>query len=306
MNNMRVTEIGEVNAFIAVAEQRNFTRAARALGISPASLSMTIRGLEERLGVRLLNRTTRSVAPTEAGDSLLLRLRPVIDDYRAAFDSLNAFRDRPAGLLRLTVVPSAAETLVAPMLPKFMTQYPEIRLEICTDTANVDIVAQHYDAGIRYANSIERDMIAVRVSETHRWAVVGSRAYFDAHGRPGSPEELHDHDCIRFRLASGVLLPWRFEKKGKTIELAVGGSLVLNDRSLTAPALGAGLGLAYLPRPFVADNIADGRLIEVLDDWMPAGNPLCLYYPSRRQMPAALKVLIDFMRLDRRERSQKT
>jgi len=219
VNNARVTEIGAINAFIAVAEQRNFTRAAKALGVSPASLSMTIRTLEERLGVRLLNRTTRSVAPTEAGESLLLRLRPVIDDYHAAFDSLNVFRDTPAGLLRIAVVPSAAESVVAPILPKFMTQYPDIRLEVFIDSAGVDIVAQHFDAGIRYVNNVDRDMIAVQVSEEQRWVVVGSRRYFERHDKPNSPQELHTHDCIRIRLANGVLLPWRFEKGGKAIDV---------------------------------------------------------------------------------------
>jgi len=306
VNNARVTEIGAINAFIAVAEQRNFTRAAKALGVSPASLSMTIRTLEERLGVRLLNRTTRSVAPTEAGESLLLRLRPVIDDYHAAFDSLNAFRDTPAGLLRIAVVPSAAESVVAPILPKFMTQYPDIRLEVFIDSAGVDIVAQHFDAGIRYVNNVDRDMIAVQVSEEQRWVVVGSRRYFELHDKPNSPQELHTHDCIRIRLANGVLLPWRFEKGGKAIDVPVGGSLVLNDKSLITPALAGGLGLAYLPGHYVADRIAEGYLIPVLQDWMPPGHPLCLFYPSRRQTPAALKALIDFLRRDQRSRPHKS
>jgi DNA-binding transcriptional LysR family regulator len=301
---MRVTEIGETNAFIAVAEHRNFTRAAKSLGISPASLSTTIRTLEERLGLRLLNRTTRSVAPTEAGSSLLLRLRPVIDDYHAAFDSLNAFRDRPAGLLRLTVVPSAAQSIVAPMLPKFMMQYPDIRLEVFVDSANVDIVAQHYDAGIRYVNNVDQDMIAVQVSDEHRWVVVGSRTYFKEHNKPTRPEELDAHNCVRVRLANGVLVPWTFEHEGKTIDMPVTGSLVLNDRSLIAPALAGGLGLAYLPRHYVAEGIAEERLIPVLEDWTSAGYPLCLFYPSRRQMPAALKALVDFMRRNQRGRAE--
>jgi len=194
--------------------------------------------------------------------------------------------------------------VVAPMLPKFMTQYPDIRLEVFIDSASVDIVAQHYDAGIRYVNSIDRDMIAVQVSEEHRWVVVGSRSYFKLRSTPNSPEELHSHNCIRIRLANGVLLPWRFEKEGNPIDVPVGGSLVLNDRSLIAPALAGGLGLAYLPSHYVANDIAEGRLIQILEDWMPPGHPLCLFYPSRRQTPAALRALIDFLRRDQRVRTQ--
>ena len=185
--DMRGTEFGELSAFMAVAEQRNFTRAAKQLGISPATLSETIRNLEDRLAVRLLNRTTRSVAPTEAGEKLLARLRPVIDDYEAAIDSLNEFRDKPAGLLRLTVAPPAAQSVLAPLLAKFLAQYPDIKLEISVDSANVDIVAQQFDAGIRAGDRVDRDMIAVKVTDEWRSAMVGAPAYLAKRGTPKAP-----------------------------------------------------------------------------------------------------------------------
>ena len=299
---MRGTEFGELSAFLAVAEQRNFTRAAKHLGISPATLSETIRNLEERLAVRLLNRTTRSVAPTEAGEKLLTRLRPVIDDYEAAIDSLNEFRDKPAGLLRLTVAPPAAQAVLAPLLAKFLAQYPDIKLEISIDSANIDIVAQQFDAGIRAGDRVDRDMIAVRVTDEWRSALVGAPAYLAQRGTPKVPQDLAGHNCIRLRVASGTILPWRFQKDGKSFEIAVSGSLILNDASLMSPALLGGVGLAQLPRAYVAGGIADGRLVSLLEEWQPSGAPFALYYPSRRQTPAALQAFIDFLRKGQRGR----
>ncbi|HXE28016.1 MAG TPA: LysR family transcriptional regulator [Stellaceae bacterium] len=299
---MRGTEFGELSAFMAVAEQRNFTRAAKHLGISPATLSETIRNLEERLGVRLLNRTTRSVAPTEAGDKLLTRLRPVIDDYEAAIDSLNEFRDKPAGLLRLTVAPPAAQSVLGPLMAKFLAQYPDIKLEISVDSANVDIVAQQFDAGIRSGDRVDRDMIAVRITDTWHTALVGAPSYLARRGTPEAPEDLAAHNCIRLRLPNGALLPWRFQRDGKGFEIAVSGSLILNESSLMAPAMIDGVGLVQLPRAYVAAAIADGRVVPLLEEWQPSGAPFALYYSSRRQMPAALQVLIDFLRKNQRGR----
>ena len=234
---MRGTEFGELSAFLVVAEQRNFTRAAKQLGISPATLSQTIRSLEERLGLRLLNRTTRSVATTEAGEQLLQRLRPVINDYEAVIDSLNDFRDKPAGLLRLTVTPPAAKTVLAPLLAKFLAQYPDIRLEISVDSANIDIVAQQFDAGIRVVNQRrsrhDSGQDHRRVADRHGRGAILSRA---ARLRPKSPEELQAHNCIRLRLQSGAMLPWRFQKNGKGFDVSVTGSLILNETSLMEPA----------------------------------------------------------------------
>ena len=293
---MRGTEFGELSAFMAVAEQRNFTRAAKQLGISPATLSETIRNLEERLGVRLLNRTTRSVAPTEAGDKLLARLRPVIDDYEAAIESLNEFRDKPAGLLRLTVAPPAAQSVLAPVLAKFLAQYPDIKLEVSVDSANIDIVAQQFDAGIRSGDRVDRDMIAVKITDEWRTATVGAPAYLARRGTPKVPQDLAAHNCIRLRLPNGALLPWRFQKGGKSFETTVGGSLIFNETSLMAPALLDGVGIAQLPRAYVANAIADGRLVSLIEEWQPSGAPFALYYSSRRQTPAALQALIDFLR----------
>ncbi|HWE73147.1 MAG TPA: LysR family transcriptional regulator [Stellaceae bacterium] len=297
---MRGTEFGELSAFMAVAEQRNFTRAAKQLGISPATLSETIRNLEERLGIRLLNRTTRSVAPTEAGEKLLGRLRPVIDDYEAAIDSLNEFRDKPAGLVRLTVAPPAAQSVLAPLLAKFLAQYPDIKLEISVDSANVDIVAQQFDAGIRSSDRIDRDMIAVKITDEWRSAVVGTPAYLARRGTPKTPEELAEHNCIRLRLSNGALLPWRFQKDGKSIEISVSGSLILNETSLMAPAVQDGVGLVQLPRAYLVTAIAQGRVVSLLEEWQPSSAPFAIYYSSRRQMPAALQALIDFLRKNQR------
>ncbi len=300
---MRGTEFGELSAFIAVAEHRNFTRAAKQLGISPATLSQTIRTLEERLGLRLLNRTTRSVAPTEAGETLLLRLRPVIDDYEAAIDSLNEFRDKPAGLLRLTVAPPAAQSVLAPVLAQFLAQYPDIKLEISVDGANIDIVAQQFDAGIRAGDRIDRDMIAVRITDDWQTAIVGAPSYLAKRGTPKVPEDLPAHNCIRLRLPNGALLPWRFQKDGKIFDVPVSGSLILNETSLMAPAILDGVGLTQMPRAYVAAAIADGRVTPLLEEWQPHGSAFCLYYPSRRQTPAALQALIDFLRKDQRGRT---
>ncbi|HLI22639.1 MAG TPA: LysR family transcriptional regulator [Stellaceae bacterium] len=300
---MRGTEFGELSAFMAVAEQRNFTRAAKQIGISPATLSETIRHLEERLGVRLLNRTTRSVAPTEAGEKLLARLRPVIDDYEAAIESLNEFRDKPAGLLRLTVAPPAAQAVLAPLLAKFLAQYPDIKLEISVDSANLDIVAQQFDAGIRASDRIDRDMIAVKITDAWRTAVVAAPAYLARRGTPKAPEELAAHNCIRIRLSSGALLPWRFQRNGKGFDVAVTGSLILNETSLMAPAILGGVGLAQLPRAYVETAIASGKVTALLEEWQPSGAPFAIYYPSRRQTPAALQALVDFLRKEQRSRA---
>lgn len=301
---MRGTEFGELSAFIAVAEHRNFSRAAKQLGISPATLSQSIRTLEERLGIRLLNRTTRSVATTEAGENLLSRLRPVIDDYEAAIDSLNAFRDKPAGLLRLTVAPPAAQTVLAPVLAQFLAQYPDIRLEIAIDSANVDIVAQQFDAGIRASDRIDRDMIAVKITEDWKTTVVAAPAYLARHGRPKQPEELTEHNCIRIRLPNGAMLPWRFQRDNRSFTLSVGGSLIVNDASLLRPAVIDGVGLAQLPRAYVEPGIASGAVVSLLDDWQPASAAFAIYYPSRRQTPAALQALIDFLRKDKSQRGR--
>lgn len=296
---MRKTPYGELTAFMAVAEERNFTRAAKQIGISTATLSQTIRALEERLGVRLLNRTTRSVAPTEAGERLLTRLKPVLDDYESAIDSINEFRDKPAGLVRLTVAPPAAHSVIGPKLARFVAQYPDIRIEISVDSANIDIVSQQFDAGIRAEQGIDRDMIAVRVGEQMQSVVAASPAYLARHPAPKLPQDLREHNCIRFRLASGAILPWRFRKGDKSFEVSVTGSLILNDVGLVRQALMDGAGIAYVPHGYLVSAIAEGRLVTLLEEWTPPQSGFFLYYPSRRQIPAALRALIDFLRQDK-------
>lgn len=293
---MRGKDFGELSAFMAVAEHRNFTRAAKQLGISTSTLSQTIRNMEERLGVRLLNRTTRSVVPTVAGDTLLARMRPVVDEYEAAIESLNTFRDKPAGLLRLTVAPPVAQFVLPLVLAKFLQRYPDIRLEISGDSANVDIVAQQFDAGIRVSDRVDRDMIAVPVTGRWRLAVVGAPSYFSRRSEPKTPDELLGHNCIRVRLSSGAMLPWRFQRDDKPLDLAVSGSLVVNLDTLVEAAVFNGIGLAQGPRAQFEQEISDGRLVSVLERWQPVMPPFSLYYPSRRQTPAALKALVNFLR----------
>jgi DNA-binding transcriptional LysR family regulator len=293
---MRRPDLADMNALLAVAERRSFAKAAAQLGISRSRLSETIRGLEERLGVRLLNRTTRSVAPTQAGERLLARLRPLLDDFDAALDSINAFRDKPAGLLRLTVPPPVASLMLAPLLARFLAEYPAISLEISADAALTDIVANRFDAGIRPGERVERDMIAVRIGGEVRSVVVAAPDYLARHPRPTTPRDLEAHDCIMFRLPSGAVFPWPFEKKGQRLEAAVSGRLTVNDAELSIRAALDGVGVLYTALDFVAPLIEAGRLVALLEDWQTRSAALFLYYPSRRQVPAPLQAFIEFLR----------
>jgi DNA-binding transcriptional LysR family regulator len=293
---MRGPDLADMNAFIAVAERRSFAKAAVQLGVSRSRLSETIRGLEERLGVRLLNRTTRSVAPTEAGERLLARLRPLLDDFDAALDSINAFRDKPAGLLRLTVPPPVASFMLAPLLARFLAQYPAISLEISADPALTDIVASRFDAGIRAGERVERDMIAVRIGGEVRSVVVAAPDYLARHPRPTTPRDLETHNCIMFRLPSGAVFPWPFEKKGQRLEAAVSGRLTVNDAELSIRAALDGVGVLYTALDYVTPLIEAGRLVPLLEDWQTRSAALFLYYPSRRQVPAPLQAFIEFLR----------
>jgi DNA-binding transcriptional LysR family regulator len=299
---MRGTQFGELSTFVAVAEEASFTKAAKRMGLSTATLSQTVRALEERLGVRLLNRTTRSVAPTEAGERMLRQLRPLLDGFDAAIESVNAFRDRPAGHLRLTVPPPVAKFTLAPILARFLAKYPEITIEISVDTGMTDIVAGRFDAGFRRGNVIARDMIAVRVTDDMRQVAVASPDYVARHGRPRVPADLHAHNCIRFRLPGNGFIPWEFVVDGKLVEFDVGGSVIVNEPELLIRTALAGIGVVYIIEEYVAPMIADGRLIAVLDDFvLPRMSGFFLFYPSRRQNPAALQALIDFLRTNLRE-----
>src|SRR5580693_9527289 len=243
---MRGPELAEMNAFVTVAERCSFAKAALQLAISRSRLSETIRELEGRLGVRLLNRTTRSVAPTAAGERLLAQIRPLLDDFDAAFDSINAFRDKPAGLLRLTVPPPVASFMLAPLLSRFLDKYPAIDLEISVDGALTDIVAGRFDAGMRAGDRVERDMIAVRIGEEIRSVVVAAPEYLARHKRPTTPRDLAAHNCIRFRFPSGAIVPWQFEKNGRQVEVAVEGRLTVNDPELALKAALDGVGMLYM------------------------------------------------------------
>ncbi len=299
---MRGTHFSELSAFVAVAEQASFTKAARALGLSTATLSQTVRALEERLGVRLLNRTTRSVAPTDAGVRLLAQLRPLLEGFDAAIESVNAFRENPAGHLRLTMPPPVARFVLSPVLARFLHRYPEIAVETTVESGFPDIVAGRYDAGFRRGNLVARDMIAMRVTDDVHYLVVASPDYVARHGRPQTPADLSGHNCIRYGLPGGGFIPWHFIVDGKTVELEVGGSVVvINDPELVISAALEGIGVAYLYEEYVASLVADGRLVNLLDkSALPVTEGFFLFYPSRRQNTAALRALIDFLRAEMR------
>jgi DNA-binding transcriptional LysR family regulator len=296
----------ETSAFVAVVEHKSFTKAAKQLGLSPPRVSEMVRNLEERLGVRLVERTTRSVAATAAGERLIERLRPVLDEYQAAFETANEFRSTPAGLLRLTVAPPAADFVLAPVIPRFLALYPEISLDISVDGTLTDIVAGRFDAGIRAGERVARDMIAVRVSEEIRSVVVAAPAYLNRRGEPKTPQELAAHDCIRLRLPSGAFFPWHFRINRRVVEVHVEGPLVVNGSTIPLQATLDGVGLIQLPIAYVGAELAAGRLVSVLDQWAPPPSEgFFLYYPSRRQTRAALKALVDFLRDARRSGPEK-
>ena len=301
-NNESAPNLAETSAFVAVLEHKSFAQAAKQLGLSPARVSELLRKLEERLGVRLVERTTRSVAATTAGELLLARLRPVLDDYQGAFEALNEFRGRPAGTLRLTVAPLAAELVLAPVVARFLAQYPEISLEISADSARTDIVAGHFDAGIRRRSWLERDMIGVSISDRDEteFVIAVAPAYLAQRGKPKTPRDLENHDCIRLRLASGGLLPWRFRVKRRSFEVQVRDRLIVNTTALGIRAALDSAGLVYLPRALMASEIGAGRLVTVLDGCTLPGDSFYLYYPSRRQTRPALTALVDFLRNTRR------
>jgi len=287
----------EANAFITVLEQKSFSKAAKHLNLSPPRVSEMVRLLEERLGVRLVERTTRSVAPTAAGERLLARLRPVLDDYRAALDLVNDFREKPAGLVRLTVAPPVAYLGLMPVISRFLLEYPEISIEISADTNLTDIVAGRFDAGIRIADRLERDMVAVRISGETPIVVVAAPSYIARRGRPQTPQDLARHDCIRIRFTSGTLVSWRLRLNRRVVEVPIDGRFIVNDDRLALQALLEGVGLMQIPLSWIEQDLTAKRLVTVLDDFQP---PLAagffLYYPSRRQIRPALKVLVDFLR----------
>jgi DNA-binding transcriptional LysR family regulator len=289
--------INDLSSFLAVARERSFTRAAAKLGVSQSALSHTIRGLETRLKLRLLTRTTRSVSPTEAGERLLRSIGPHLDEIETELASLSELRDKPSGTIRITAGEHAAETILWPALARLLPGYPDITVEIVIDYGLRDIVAERYDAGIRLGEQVAKDMIAVRIGPDMRMAVVGSPSYFEKRPRPKKPQDLTTYDCINLRLPTyGGIYAWEFAKGGHELKVRVEGQLVFNTTALRLSAVLAGFGLAYLPEDQVQARIAEGSLVRVLADWCPPFSGYHLYYPSRRQPTPAFTLLVDALR----------
>ena len=296
---MRGTDFANLNAFAAVVEHRSFVRAAAHLGITPSALSQTIRQLEERLGVRLLNRTTRSVAPTTAGERLYQRLRPAVDELDAAVAEAASTRERPAGMLRINAPRTAAIRLIAPRLGRFHRDNPGVILDVTVDDALTDIVAGRFDAGIRLGELLEKDMIAVRLTGELEMMAVASPDYLARHGTPETPDELHNHACLNWRWPTdGSLYRWEFEEDGREFEIAVQGPIIANDIEVVLQAALQGLGIAYASHEWMEGWLKEGKLVRVLERYSPKFPGVYLYHPSRRQQPPALRAFIDCL-LDR-------
>src|SRR5436190_2113296 len=294
---MARNDLSVLAAFLTTAEERSFTKASKRLGVSPSAVSHAIRGLEEKLGVRLLSRTTRSVAPTEAGEQLLARLRPALTDVQDAIGQLSGLRDKPAGRVRLLVPRLAGTTVLGPKLAKFTRDYPDVVLDITADDSRLDIVAGRFDAGIHFGEYIQKDMIAVRVSKDHRAAIVGAPSYFKSHPKPKTPHDLLKHRCINFRHGSAGVYRWEFDKGRKSLSVAVNGPLIVDDMETLVRASIDAVGLAFVSDERIEPQIKSGELIRVLEDWCQPFPGFFLYYPSRRQQPAALSALINTLRL---------
>jgi DNA-binding transcriptional LysR family regulator len=294
---MRRGDLDDLLSFVTVAHERSFTKAAARLGISQSALSHSMRALEERLGVRLLTRTTRSVAPTEAGARLLDTLEPRLDDIDDALTALSAFRDKPAGTVRISASEYAATTLLWPKLKPVLRLYPALKIEIGIDNGLIDIVAQGFDVGVRSGEQVAKDMIAVRIGPDMRMAVVGAPDYFKTRPEPKRPEELVGHDCINLRLPTrGGLYAWEFAKGGRELKVRIDGQLTFNGTFQMLDAALDGFGLAYVPEDIVQPHIVKRRLKRVLADWCPPFPGFHLYYPSRRQPSAAFAALVEALR----------
>ena len=300
---MSTENFNNLAAFVVVAQERSFTRAAAKLGVSPSALSQTIKGLEERLGLRLLTRNTRSVSPTEAGARLLRTLAPRFEEMEHELAALSALRDRPAGTIRISAGEHPAVTVLQPALNRFLPDYPDIHVEIIVDYGLTDIVAAGYDAGVRLGEQVAKDMVAVRIGPDMRMAVVGAPSYFDNHPRPVEPPDLTGHNCINLRLPTyGGLFVWEFEKTGRELRVRVEGQLVFNNAALRLESALNGLGIAYMPEDQALEHIVQGRLVRVLEDWCPSFAGYHLYYPSRRHASPAFGVLVDALRFRTQQR----
>ena len=288
--------LSDLTAFAAIAAHRSFRKAADELGLSPSTLSHMMRALERDMGVRLLNRTTRSVAPTEAGARLLARLQPVLQDLDLALDEVNQFRSRPSGALRINASEIAARLLLHAVIPEFLARHPEMTLDLVTENRLVDIVAQGFDAGIRLGESVPQDMIAVRFGGPARFLTVASPSYLKDHPAPQTPDDLREHDCLRIRMPSGKLYRWEFERHGQELTIDVPGPLTLDHVGLMLESALAGMGIAYVPDRVARPHLEAGTLMVVLDEWCPEIPGLFLYYPGGRHVPAGLRAFIDMLK----------
>ncbi|MDR1709219.1 MAG: LysR family transcriptional regulator [Candidatus Accumulibacter sp.] len=299
----RTPEFNNLLSFIVVARERSFTRAAAQLGVSQSALSHAMRGLEERLGVRLLSRTTRGVAPTEAGERLLTNIGPYYDGIESEVAALGRFRAKPAGTVRITAADHSASTILWPKLSRLLPEYPELRIEIAINYRLVDIVAERYDAGVRRSDQIARDMVAVRIAPDLRMAVVGAPGYFAGRPKPRRPQDLAAHNCVNLRLSTyGGLYAWEFARAGKALEVPVQGQVICNTTPQMLTAALEGHGLAFVPEDIVQPHIEQGRLVRVLEEWCPSHTGYHLYYPSRRQPSPAFALVVETLRYDARRR----
>src|SRR5882757_1227368 len=303
---MKEIDLRDLDAFVAVARTRNFRRAATEQNVSVSSLSQRLRELEERLGVRLMNRTTRSVALTEAGELLLARVGPAMADVGDALNQVRGLRAAPSGRLRINAPPPAVDLVLAPMVAPFLANYPQVDLEIVTETSFVDIVAQGFDAGVRYGEHLAQDMIAVSLGAPQRYAVVASSEYVAKHGRPEQPKDLLEHACIRTRFGSGAMFDWEFEKAGRVVKVSPPAKLIATYLGLALRAVHDGVGYWATFDGYVRYGVKSGALVSVLDDWCPPFPGPLLYYPSRRQPPPALAAFVAFVADWRKQARRKT
>jgi DNA-binding transcriptional LysR family regulator len=295
MNTSRPS-LAELISFATVAAHKSFRQAADELHMSPSTLSHTIRTLETRLGVRLLHRTTRSVATTEVGQALLSRVQPLIKDIDTALGDIDDYRSKPSGTLRINSSLIGARVLLQIAVPKFLARYPEMHVDLVTEGRLVDIVAEGFDAGIRLAESVPKDMIAVAFGGTDRFVAVAASAYLKKRGVPRAPLDLLQHSCIRYRMRNGRIYHWEFERRGQSVDVDVPGELTLDDDRLMLDAAIEGVGIAFVPERAASEAIASGKLSVVLDDWCPQFPGLCLYYPGHRQVPAGLRAFVDVLK----------
>ncbi len=294
---MRREELSDLAVFLAVAEARSFTRAAAELGTSQSAISQIVRRLEASIGLKLLTRNTRNVAPTQAGEQLIASLGPALKEIEAGLSALSALRERPAGMVRITSSRHAAEKILWPAVSSLIKTYPDVTVEISVDSHLTDIISDRFDAGVRLGEQIAKDMIAIPIGPDLRMAVVGAPSYFEKHGRPATPHELTEHSCINIRMQTkGGLYAWEFGKDGRDLNVRVQGSLIVNDGSMVLRAATEGLGLACMLEDQVSELVATGELERVLEDWCPYFSGYHLYYPDRRQLPPAFSILVNALR----------